>query len=271
MRKKIILATAALILAALSMNAQEEEYYQFGFFRHYSLSIGIGSTGISADLGTMISNHAGMRLGIDYMPDIRHSTNLDLKFNGEYRSELADLPDKVEVKGKFMNNTAHALFDVYPFRNSGFHVTVGAYFAKQDKLVSVYSEDRLTLQEVADFNYRQGKYADIPESYGQMALKLGDYDIKPDRYGNADAFINVKKVRPYAGLGFGRAVPGEQRLNCQFDLGCQFWKEPEVYNGVTGERLTKEGAKGHDGGVIETISKIKVFPVISVRLSGRLF
>lgn len=273
MVKKFIWASLALAMTALSASAQYDgdEDFEFGCLRHYSLSVGAGTTGISGDVGTMIGKHVGVRLGIDYMPKISYNTKLDLNVSEGIRSQCPGLPSEVEVKGRFENNSAHALFDVYPFNNSGFHVTVGAYFAKQDKVVTVYSEDRLALQEVADFNNRQGKYADVPDSYGQIALKLGKYDIKPDKYGNAEAFINVKKVRPYAGLGFGRAVPGESRVNCQFDLGVQFWDEPEVYNGVTGERLTKEGAGNGGGGIIQTISKIKVFPVASLRVSCRLF
>lgn len=276
MSKRFILAAAALMLAAFAITAQDDdEDFDFGYFRHYSLSVGVGSTGITGDVGTMIGKHLGMRLGIDYIPKISYNTKLDLNINNDIRSKCPDLPNQVEVKGEFENSSAHALLDIYPFNNSGFHVTVGGYFAQKDKVVNVYSEDHLTMLEIYEFNNRQGKYEDVPESYGQMALKLGKYDIKPE-YNNkhelkTEAYINTKKFRPYAGLGFGRAVPGESRLNCQFDMGVQFWGEPEVYNGVTNEHLAKEEAKGGNGGIIQTVSKIKVFPVVSVRLSCRLF
>ena len=99
----------------------------------------------------------------------------------------------------------------------------------------------------------------------------GFFNIMPDDEGHANAYITVKKVRPYLGIGFGRAVPSASRLNCQIDLGVQLSGKPHVYNGVSHEELTAEGANGEDGGHLKTISRMKCYPVLSIRLSGRLF
>ena len=92
----------------------------------------------------------------------------------------------------------------------------------------------------------------------------------PDDQGNANAYIQVNNIRPYVGLGFGRAVP-KSHINCQFDIGLQFWGHPKVYDGVTGQQLIAEDTKGEDGGLLKVISDVTVFPVISLRLSGRIF
>jgi hypothetical protein len=265
MKKILVLAVTALL--SLPLFAQDNNV-----LRHYSLSLGIGTTGVTADLGTMLGNYVGIRGGIDYMPKIEYKTDLNLTMVKQNESGVVtSLPQTVDVKGKLDNITGHALFDVYPFKERGFHLTFGAYFCGKEDIVTVFNEDEGSLMKVADFNARRGEYADVPLSYGLLAAKLGDYNIMPDDNGNANAYIKVKKFRPYVGLGFGRAVPRESRLNCQFDMGVQFWDKPVVYNGVNGEVFTSDGAKGEDGGILKVISKFSVYPVISIRLAGRLF
>lgn len=280
MMKKITLVCMTLALATLAMFAEDNNV-----FRHYSISVGAGTTGITADLGTMVTNHLGLRGGIDYTPEIKANTTLDLDFINQKVNDLSqqyeipadvisqtlNLPEKVDVQGKYDSFTGHALLDIHPAAGSGFRITVGAYFAKKDKhLITAYNKDEGVLKSVADFNNRHGIFAPIPQEYGQLAAKLGEYNLMPDDQGNANAYIEVNNIRPYVGLGFGRAVP-KSRINCQFDLGVQFWGKPSVYNGVNGQELTSEGAKGEDGGVLKLISDVSIFPVISIRLSGRLF
>ncbi len=270
-KKQYFCFLVVLALAACQLRAQDDN----NIFRHYSLSAGIGTTGVTADLGTMVSDYVGIRAGIDFMPKFKYSTKLSMsQVNQTHDVDVESIPaelKKVEVKGSLHNSTAHALMDIYPFRGHGFHLTVGAYFAKDEKIVTVDCDDQPLMKKLADFNARRGVYADIPLSYGQAAVKLGDYNIMPDENGNASAFIDVKKIRPYVGLGFGRAVPGESRFSCLFDMGVQLSGKPKVYNGVNNEQLTADGVKGEDGGILKAISKVSVYPVVSVRLIGRLF
>jgi len=242
--------------------------------RHYSVSAGVGSTGVTVDVGTMLTDYIGLRGGIDLMPKLKYSTNLSLNLvnqTQELNIDLSPLRErKVEVQGTLHNTTGHALLDIYPSSNHGFHLTLGAYFARDENVVDVVSGENEMLKKVADLNARRGQFAGIPISYGQVAAQMGDYNIMPDDNGNARANVRVRKVRPYLGIGFGRAVP-RARLNCQFDLGVQLSGKPRVYNDVNGEEITAEGARGEDGGILRSIDKVKFYPVISVRLAGRLF
>ena len=279
MMKRICFVSVWMMLAALSMHAGDNNV-----LRHFSLSVGAGTTGVTADLGTMVTDHLGLRGGIDYTPQFTYSTWLDLDMVNQQIDDLADqydvpssirdmydMPDKVQVEGKYESFTGHALLDIHPFKGSGFHLTVGAYFANSNKkLITAYNKEDGVLKNVADFNARRGDFSLVPEEYGQVAARMGNYSLMPDDQGNANAYIKVNNIRPYVGLGFGRAVP-KSRINCQFDLGVQFWGTPSVYDGVSGKQLTSEGTKGKDGGVLKIISDVKVFPVISLRLSGRIF
>lgn len=257
----------ALALVSLPLRAQDNS-----FLKHYSLSAGVGTTGITVDAGTMATDYIGIRAGVDIMPKIKYST--ELGFTVVNQTEYVDVSGvdrKAKVQGTLHNTTGHALLDIYPSRDHGFHLTVGAYLAGKDEIVIVDCKESELMKKLADLNARRGDYADVPVGYGQVAVKLGDYNIMPDDNGNANAYIKVKKLRPYLGFGFGRAVPGDSRFNCQFDMGVQLSGKPHVYNGVNGEELTSEGARGEDGGILKTISSISVYPVISIRLSGRLF
>ena len=44
-----------------------------------------------------------------------------------------------------------------------------------------------------------------------------------------------------------------------------------TFNGVSGQQLTDEGAQGEDHGLLKIIRKVSVYPVVSLRLCGRLF
>ena len=273
MKKLILLACMAMSLIAL--NAQDS-----GVFSHYSLSVGVGTTGFSADLGTMLGNHLGLRGGVDYMPKISYNDDLNLSHVYEDYNidpanlpggiDISNLPTKVAVKGTFDNFTGHALLDIYPSGTGDFHFTVGAYYANKEKVIYACNKEEGSLILVSDFNARRGAFAHIPVEYGLVTARMGKYDLMPDDNGNANAYVKVNRIRPYAGIGFGRTVPNS-RLDCQFDMGAYFWGTPKVYDGVSGQQLSAEGAQGEDHGIIKVISKISVFPVLTLRISGRLF
>lgn len=273
MKKLLLFVWMSLTL--ISLNAQND-----GVLSHYSLSAGIGTTGFTADLGTMVGSHIALRGGIDYLPKINYSDELDLSHvfedyhidpnNLPGGIDIADVPTTVDVKGTFDNFTGHALLDLYPSGDHGFHITVGAYFANKEKVLYARNQEEGSLIVVSDFNARRGVFALVPESYGMVSARMGKYDLMPDDNGNVNAYVAVKKIRPYAGIGFGRAVP-RSGLNCQFDLGVQFWGKPKVYDGVTGQLLTAEGAEGEDHRLLKIVRKVSVYPVLSLRLYGRLF
>ena len=55
-------SVAALILTVLACWGQEGNVFQ-----HFSLSGGLGSTGLTIDMGTMITDHFGFRAGVDLL------------------------------------------------------------------------------------------------------------------------------------------------------------------------------------------------------------
>lgn len=316
--KKLLISCG---LALLTTGA----FAQLGDFR-IGAGVGVGTTGIDIDVSATYGNYLGARFGVDIFPSIKVKTDLDLKLEEQNKkistmtneinqlnatlppSQRVDLsrypggnlPDKIDVEGKWTNTTWHLLFDVYPFgAASSFHATVGAYFAPK-KIVKVYNTQDGYLQPLVAYNnaiaYAQNHPVSaqraVVDQYNlkMIGAELGEYFITPDPDdgGNVEANIEVGGFRPYLGIGFGRAVP-KGRIGFQFDLGVMFWGTPEIYapsaiknadgtfqtdpNGnlkVERTKLSKESVEGDGGDVIKTISKITVYPVLNFRLTGRI-
>ena len=264
--KKLLIVCAAVLLGINSASAQDYDVDDLGIFNHFSLGVGLGTTGISLEAAAPITPYVAVRGGVNIFPSVKYDTDLDTDF-GQGAQYATNIPDKIDVQGKLSFTTGHLLFDVFPFKSSSFHLTAGAYFGK-DQIVDVYNKEPGALMEITQFNNRQGQYAAVPASAGQIGLELGDYFLTPDNNGNVDAKIKVKGFRPYVGLGFGRPVPMKHRFTCNFDMGVQIWGKPEVY--LRDQKLTSQDLDGDGGDIIKTVSKVSVWPVLNVRLVGRI-
>lgn len=258
---KIMLLASIMVYAGTSQ-AQEDK----NIFNHLGVGIGVGTPGFSIELATPITSYVAARLGVDIMPKFSYDTSLDVNLDElsqsvpeQYRTNL---PNKIDVTGKLNNTTGHLLFDLYPSKTSRFHFTVGAYLGPS-KLIDVYNTDNSQLKPVSDYNAQA-----VALGQKEIGLELGDYLVKPDANGHADAQIKVQSFRPYLGIGAGRAYPRTKRIGVQFDAGVQFWGTPKVY--TQGHELTDKDVDGDDGGLIKTLSKITIYPVISMRLTGRI-
>lgn len=274
--KKISLLLAGFVLSfAPQAQAQDDN-----IFKHVGVGVGFGLSGITFDASTMITDYVGVRAGVDFFPSIAYGTDVDISQIGDFSTIPAalrpNIPEKLKIEGKLALTTGHVLFDAYPFKKSSFHVTAGAYFGSSD-IISVYNKDDGAFQDVYDFNHREGaKYGALknppynlqPEQDPRIGMKMGDYFLEPDKQGNLEASIRVNGFQPYLGIGFGRAVPLKSRLSCQFDLGVKFWGTPSIY--LQDHELTKEDLGGEGSDVFDIMSKITVYPVMTVRLVGRI-
>ena len=256
--KKLLAMAAAAMMAAINIQAQELDTDDLGIFNHVSVAVGVGTTGITADLAVPITPYVAVRGGADIFP-FTYST--DLKIN--YRNSLAQsvLPEKVEVTGKLSMTTGHLLFDFFPSKQSSFHFTAGAYLGS-DQVAEAYNKEDGVLLAVTAYNRV------VPDNQ-KAGYSLGGYFLTPDDNGNVKGSITVAKLRPYLGIGFGRPVLMKSRVTCNVDLGVQFWGKPKVE--CQGQELTEEDFNGDDGGIVRTISKLSVWPVLNLRAAVRLF
>lgn len=258
MKIKAIIVAAFAFAFAVESSAQTEDK---NMFNHVAVGVSLGTTGIGIDAAAPIGNYVQVRAGVDFFPNIKMSTDLDI--STPYSGSVSNIPSSVEVEGKAGFTNGKLLFDVYPFRSSSFHVTAGAYFGSS-KIVRAYNKENGALSTISDYN-NQVEAGLIPGD--KIGVELGDYLLEPDDKGNVEASIKTLGFKPYLGIGFGRAVP-KKRIGFMFDLGVQFWGSPKVY--CFDHELTESDVEGEDGGLIKTLSKITVYPVINFRLCGRI-
>lgn len=247
--KKVIFLWAFVCLNVLfnPVSAQKE----LGIFNSLSVGVSAGTTGIGVDVATPVTPYLAIRGGVSIMPSFNLSTDVDVDLLS-VDAGLSD-PLKIDLTGGIKRTSGELLVNVYPFpRSSSFFVTAGAYFGGS-KLIKITGHS----DELAEA-IKEGTDAGIV---------IGDQTIPVDKNGNVSGGLKVSNVRPYVGLGFGRAVP-KKRIGVQFELGVQFHGSPELYTNVG--NLGSALSEGDDD-FSKIMDKLTVYPVMKVRFCGRLF
>ena len=169
------------------------------------------------------------------------------------------------------------LVDYYPFNKGSFHVT-GGFFLGKSILANAYN----TSPVVSDEKHANGNYKYWGTSGPELGTGLKSYTVVSDKQGNINADAKVNSFKPYLGIGFGNPVP-KKALNVSFDFGVQFWGKPSLWtvlsdNDGQGYQKVDRNRILNDEDYCEDIKdglkiaeKIFVYPVLTVRLNGRIF
>ena len=287
--KKLLVIFAVLGMSLTPASAQEEDQL---IFNHLGIGVSVGTTALGINVSTVLTPYFGLRAGVNLWPILKLRSNLHLgsriqnwepgdiaKYAQELNEVLSEdeqvpmeMPEAMSMHIKPKLTAGHLLIDYYPFpHSSNFHLTTGFHLGT-GTVVDIHNRHEGSLMPVTAWNNAM-ENPDAQEvvernNLQPIGLVLGDYFIAPDENGNIDARIRVSGFRPYLGLGFGRAVP-RKRIGCQFDLGVQFWGSPKVM--VNGEELKPDKVGEELDDVLSIVSRIKVFPVLSFRLVGRIF
>ncbi len=250
---------ASLVLSLVAMLTGAEAMGQccftkrLGIFNHLGVGVGVGSTGISAELATPITRFVALRAGLHFMPGITFNTDVD----ASYDPVAAGIPGAnpglqyttVDVEGDLGRSPqGSVIFNVYPFPSGSFFIAAGAFFGS-DKLLKI-----------------KGHSDDLAGLNG--SIEVGDYNIPIDKDGNVRGGLKVKGFRPYLGLGWGRAIP-RRLLNFNVELGAQFQGKPQVYS-ETGD-LEDLANKSEENDFHDVIKYLKVYPTLTFRLTGKIF
>ena len=222
----------------------------YGYFNSLGLGLSVSTVGVGLDVSTPIGNYLALRGGVSFMPKftVTDEVNADLKGVPQGYPQSAE----VELEGSTKRTTGELLLNLYPFRSNGFFVAAGASFGG-DKFVQITGHSDELQQLIA--------------AGGSAGLQIGDVSIPVDQNGNVSGGLKVSAVRPYVGLGYGRAVPSK-RINFMLDAGVQLHGTPEVYSdfGQVDQLMAEV-----DNDFTDIINKLKVYPVIRFRICGKLF
>lgn len=238
--KKIVTFLAAIVIA-LAANAQSLD-----IFNHLGIGASVGTTGISVNLATPVTSWLTLRAGADFMPGINIKTDVEANYTDPTTGyqQYADIDLDCGI-GRTQGNV---IINFYPIPKAAFYVSAGLYFGG-NKFVKI-----------------KGHSAEL-EGMTDGTIEVGDYNLPVDKNGNVHGGLKVKSVRPYLGLGWGRAIP-RRLLAFNIDLGVQFQGKPEVYS-ETGDLHEIAGEVDND--FTKIIDNFKVYPVLSFRLSGKIF
>lgn len=262
--KKTILSLFMALAAVTGMQAQDDFY---GVCNRWALGVGVGTEGIGIEVGTNFNKYLGARLGLNIMPGIKYTDNVQYDISGvDPRLQALGYPTtaNMDLEASMARTTVDVKVDYYPTGGT-FFITGGFSFGG-NKIVKVKGHS----QEIADAAV---KYGPVAEQYGininDAYIDVDDYRIPIDKNGNIGAGLKVSGFRPYLGIGVGRAVP-KNRVGCRFELGVQFHGKPKFYvdNGNFEELSSKADDSVSDA--IDVVESITVYPVLKFTLRGRI-
>ncbi|MBR0038256.1 MAG: hypothetical protein IJP70_11555 [Bacteroidales bacterium] len=109
---------------------------------------------------------------------------------------------------------------------------------------------------------------------GIIHAKGSYYMMTPDPENcTVKCYAKTRRFKPYVGGGYSGSISKDKLWNLDVDLGVLFWGgTPHVYT-HDGTDLTRDvyGIQGKVGKYIDAIASVKVFPVLEVRISRRIF
>ncbi|MBP3228096.1 MAG: hypothetical protein J6M53_04830 [Bacteroidaceae bacterium] len=257
MRKLALLTLGLVCLLPAGVKAQDSE-----LFNHLGLGISLGTDGIGFEAATPIGRYVQARTGISFMPAFSYSDDVKLYTSTDLNTG-SEVDRKVNAKGKLNMTDWKLLFDIYPSTKSAFHFTAGFYLGKKNVVTAKNTEiDPLLVHG--------------------GAILIGGQPFGANQEGVANIHVRVNSFKPYLGIGFGRAVPRKSRLAVTCDLGVQFWGKPKVYaynddilhggmKEVKYQNIDPNSSAADARDAIKIINGISVWPVLNIRLNGRIF
>lgn len=238
-------------------------------FNHLGAGVSIGLDGIGVELATPVTPYLGLRAGVSFFPKINVNVDdIDYTRNGK--------DGKGEAKAKLNKFDGKVLLDVYPFGNKlSVHVTGGLFIGGSNLITASFIEDS---------NAPIG--AGISKKYNWGTPDQEQWVVKATS-NSIDLRLRTNSIKPYIGIGFGRMVPKpNKRVGVACDLGVQFHGKPKLEGyatltpGDSQHRWEELNAENFDFGedfhkdvedALDIIHKVNVWPVLNIRITGRIF
>ena len=288
MKKTFAILLTLCAVSVISVRAQEQEDKQI--FNHFAIGIPIDMPLLPDGIGviefaTTCTPYLQFRLGYSLFPEISATPNELNKLIPQ-----AQIPTTLEVNGKTLNigddkltlgwNTGgiKLFMDVYPGKKTGFHFTFGA-FVNPTSIHNAYEVRADLSPSLKDAGYSG--------QYNQVYFGFNDNDptlrISPDQNGVLTLGLRTWAVRPYVGIGFGRAIDPAKRVRVSFDMGAIFWGSPTLVgndysmdpNGTivafTPERVAKTKDLASMSKALEITSKVIAYPMMKLNIFIRVF
>lgn len=172
------------------------------------------------------------------------------------------------------------LMDVFPGKRTSFHFTFGAFFnpGNLDNVFEINANISGALRDAGITEFDKYYYELNKEGGSDYSFR-----ISPDKNGIVTLGVNAWPVRPYVGIGFGRAVRPDKRVCVTFDMGAFFWGAPVLvgydytYNSgqlnkvaFTPERCAQSDKLASLAQPLDILGKIPAYPVMKLNIFIRI-
>ena len=286
MKKKFFTTLLGFIIAWSGVLAQKNDQSS----GHLSLGVEFYSTtGFGLELATPLGSNFALRGGISLFPlnfkgTIKPSIteNIKNKIDGAINSSpeleaalsqlglptrAQDINTDINTTGSLGLTNGKILIDFYPSAEHSFHITGGLYIGPTDLLKVEGRMDRAI--EVLNVLKSHG-FDFFDESFvvdQQIGYQLSGYDITDFR-----GAVKINSVKPYLGLGFGRAVP-KSRVGVSFEIGAFYQGTPKITSDNSNIQKFVDDKLNDVTGVDITgaLNNSLIYPVLSLKLNLRLF
>ena len=219
--KKTTAILAALALTLFSVNAWAQAPQKDNqFLNHWSVGVGLLEDAHVQVAGTILPSLQVRVLYSTLSPYVAIAdgitkNNPNVGGINPFRKTIpvnADLNgvkiDNLDLEAQLKSSELQLMLDFFPSQISNFHFTGG--------LIVDFTPNILTAKLTPETN---GQPALKPAADGSGLVEFGGVSPDPNGDVNVWACYGTKKIRPYIGIGFGRAVDLEKRVHLTMDLG----------------------------------------------------
>ena len=259
--KKLLFACIAVLMGNTSAFAQED--VERGIFNHVGLNVSASTEGIGVGVAAPITDYLELSAGVNFMPSIKIKGDVNVDYN------LGSLPtqitisnhDKVKITGDLKRTTMDVKLNIYPFGGNSTFFIAGGFSFGGEKVGKLTGHSDVIEQAI-------NTYPQFKDVILNSTAELDKYNVKFDERGDINGDVRVKKFRPYVGLGVGRLVP-KSRVGFRFEAGCQFMGKLKVYQDNQEVKINE--LNDTDDDISKIIDKVKVYPVLKLTITGRIF
>lgn len=291
--KKSLLSLAVVCVATASANGQ--------CFNHLGVSVEAGiAHGAGVNLtAPILDKHLYLTLGYNF-PAVNYDMDVDVSA-GEFNKSVQSLNTSIDqynaISGGNLKNATpfnlditvtasadikmfnnfKALLQYYPSKNHTFHFTAGVMIGQEDFLNLSGDIDKTSwtnynsiVAAARDLNNQLPTNQQVTID-DKLRFKIDEQVMEIDNNGHVEANVTYSKIKPYFGIGFGKAIPENKRVGFQFELGAWYHGTPTIES--EWENTSIDPSTVNDGidGVGDILSKIQVMPTLTFRITGRLF
>ena len=260
--KKLLFACIAVLMGSTSVLAQED--VERGIFNHVGLNVSASTEGIGVGVAAPITDYLELSAGVNFMPSIKIKGDVNVDYNLGSLPAQVTIPnhDKVKITGDLKRTTMDVKLNIYPFGGKSTFFIAGGFSFGGEKVGKLTGHSDVIESAINTYP----AFKDV--ILNSISAELDKYNVKFDERGDINGDIRVKKFRPYVGLGVGRLVP-KSRVGFRFEAGCQFMGKLKVYQDNQEVKINE--LNDTDDDISKIIDKVKVYPVLKLTITGRIF